>query len=474
MKIVKNYTYKLMLFVTTAFLVVTTSCQQFVDDVKPTDILDASVALQSLNDYETAVLGSYSSILGYYGGTIQSIGGFPADEVKIGSGNNGAGQFLYNHGYTATTGAFGTMWNVAYSAINRANTVLAGIDTYELQAADDETAAKRDQLKAEALALRALAHFDLVRNFGQPDQTSAGAGNPGVPVVTTVLGPADKPSRNTIGEVYAQVISDLTAAKGLIGSPTDITRFTPAGIDALLARVYLYSGDYNNAITSANAAIGAVALADQAGYTAAWENGGSGGSAGMIFRLGVPAGGVAIGNTWYLPANENSRLAPSNDLVSSFPANDVRSGLFFQNNATAGEVVVFKYAGTTTSPSLAQIPVLRTAEMYLIRAEAYFRTSQEANALADYNALRTARITGYTDETLSGAALLNGIIAERFRELCFEGHRWYDLRRNGLAVTRNDCNGTNCSLAVGDFRFTFPIPLAEIQANPNIAQNPNW
>ena len=94
------------------------------------------------------------------------------------------------------------------------------------------------------------------------------------------------------------------------------------------------------------------------------------------------------------------------------------------------------------------------------------------------NALRAKRITGYVDETFTNAQdLLSAVIEERFKELCFEGFRFFDLKRLGMPMQRNasDVDSPNWqSLSAGNFRFVFPIPQSEILANPNMAPNPGY
>jgi hypothetical protein len=116
--------------------------------------------------------------------------------------------------------------------------------------------------------------------------------------------------------------------------------------------------------------------------------------------------------------------------------------------------------------------------MYLIRAEARAENGDLAGALLDLNTLRAARINGYTPVAIgSKDALITAILEERFKELAFEGHRFWDLRRRNLPVERLDSDAPNAAsrvLPAGNFRFRLPIPNAEIQANPLIQQNPGY
>jgi len=127
-------------------------------------------------------------------------------------------------------------------------------------------------------------------------------------------------------------------------------------------------------------------------------------------------------------------------------------------------------------------PAFRTGEMYLIRAEARARSTQEGPALDDLNALRAARINGYTPVTgVTGALLLEAIANERRRELVGEGHRFFDLKRTTRIITRGSTCGNqaisptgDCQLNPTDREWTLPIPETVRNANENAQQNPDY
>jgi starch-binding outer membrane protein, SusD/RagB family len=121
----------------------------------------------------------------------------------------------------------------------------------------------------------------------------------------------------------------------------------------------------------------------------------------------------------------------------------------------------------------------RISEMYLIRAEAHARkaTPDLTAGAADINAVRAQRITGYVDETFaSGDVLAAAVMDERFKELCFEGFRFKDLKRNNLPVQRNasDASPAWQTLAATSPLFVYPVPRSEINANPNMEQNDGY
>jgi hypothetical protein len=115
--------------------------------------------------------------------------------------------------------------------------------------------------------------------------------------------------------------------------------------------------------------------------------------------------------------------------------------------------------------------------MYLIRAEARAETANLTGAAADLNELRAARINNYTNATFTTKDdIISAVMTERFKELPFEGHRFFDAKRRNLPITRLavDAQGTALTLSSGNFRFILPIPNSEIQANPLIVQNPGY
>ena len=116
--------------------------------------------------------------------------------------------------------------------------------------------------------------------------------------------------------------------------------------------------------------------------------------------------------------------------------------------------------------------------MYLIRAEAKAELNDLAGAAADINSLRMQRITGYTPVTYADkAAAITDIILERYRELAFEGFRFYDLKRRGLPLQRQASDVDSPlwqTLAVGDYRFVYPIPGNELLANRQMVQNSGY
>jgi starch-binding outer membrane protein, SusD/RagB family len=174
---------------------------------------------------------------------------------------------------------------------------------------------------------------------------------------------------------------------------------------------------------------------------------------------------------------------PTQDLLNLYNKNqDVRYSSYFTNIAgrEAGENIVTKYTDVSSSnPGLSDIVLLRAGEILLSRAEAYANLGLEDKAIADLNTLRSNRIENYVAVNgLSGQDLKNAIITERRMELAYEGHRYFDIKRLNLTLSRGaDCSAaplSNCTIPAGNFRFTFPIPQDELFANKNIVQNEGY
>ncbi len=146
---------------------------------------------------------------------------------------------------------------------------------------------------------------------------------------------------------------------------------------------------------------------------------------------------------------------------------DIRRQLYELGTKGRGaqNVETTKFLGKNGTINLDNVPVIRISEMYLNRAEAYYRLGKEADAIKDLNTIRTR--AGLTEKAgLTGAALLDEIIRQRRLELAFEGHRFWDLKRLGRDIVKLPTN-----LPFTDYRVLPRIPISEINNNKNLKQN---
>ncbi len=471
---------KLYKYIIASLSILTLSCDNKLEII-PQDVLDTEIAITSLDDLETVLLGTYAVLRrdGLYQESMVYLPDLMADNLRIGNSNGGALRTEANWQYSSADDI--DTWEDAYTLIFRANTVLTNADRFE-------DGKQKNRIAGQALALRALGHFDLLRYYASNYNRNFSEEHSGVPIV--LFSEINKPVRNTVKEVYDQIFTDLLAARTMLGDvDKNVQNGGPYFIDqratnALLARVSLYAEEWQDAIDYASSVIGMSSLVTGFEYTSMWSNDAN---AEVLFSVvfANPDEG-RLGSRLYdgrVPTAPRSTITLTADLAELYdPVNDVRFNSFVRVNpdSNPGDDVYlpFKYPGRGGERGLNNAKVLRVSEMYLIRAEAYTHLSgQDAAALADLNTLRTSRIIGYANVNLSGTALADAIQIERRKELAIEGHRWFDLRRTGNDVVRGtDCRGltVNCTLSVGDHRFIFPIPQFEILANSNMKQNDGY
>ncbi|EMR04436.1 RagB/SusD family nutrient uptake outer membrane protein [Cesiribacter andamanensis] len=466
-------------------------------ELEPEQSLSNEQALNSFAKAQTAIYGSYDGFqaLAYYGRDFPVMADANSDDIVIGQ-NSGRflrdNDFQYSAEYATSTG----FWNAAYAVIGRANNVINAMPNIT-----DGSEEQRNQVLGEALFIRALAHFDLVRRFAQPYSLDNGAGL-GVPYITvTEIG---EPSRNTVAEVYNLVIADLERAETLMTQDVGKFRANKKAAQALLSRVHLYRGtaaDNQKVVDWANAAETGMSLVSNADYLADWF---SDGSAESFFELKFVADENRGADNYgyiYLPtvttdvfaanidlpttmvnSNGYGDLRPSNELIGLLDENDIRRN-FIQFVPGWDDDFQFKFLNQVADiAGLISPRILRLSEVVLNRAEANAKLGNFIQARADLNRIRTrAGLPELTLELVGNDNLLMEILEERRRELMFEGHRFYDLMRNGMDLIREDCgaiatSGGACRINSGDTRVAYPIPQREIDANPGMAgqQNPGY
>ena len=383
-------------------------------------------------------------------------------------------------------------WRNLYSYINVANLVLSLID--EQETTTDEDRQNVTRIKGEAHFLRGAYYFTLANLYGKPYTPTTASMDLAVPVK---LDPniEDKIfERATVAEVYGQVLDDLLAAEGFLkGIPRkSVFRADHVAVCLLLSRVYLYMQDYEECMKWAKACLEEQsALVDLNTFTGPdflTED-----SPEIIFSMGP---NYLINNL----INENSYSQAGNfmlseDLYKCYEDGDLRKEYFIQLD---GEYYYYKKANWDTSPKseVSDNFAFRTAEAYLNLAEAAacLGDAYTTEALNAYNTLRQNRIPNYQAETgLSGRALVDAVRLERRRELCLEGHRWFDLRRYMVNELYPDEITLTNDYAVWDYSYTsytyelmlyrrytlpphdgawtLPIPADELDANHGMQDN---
>ncbi|HEX2607641.1 MAG TPA: RagB/SusD family nutrient uptake outer membrane protein [Flavisolibacter sp.] len=441
-----------------------TGCKKELD-LSPTDTFNETNAYLNVLDLQK---GTYTAYSRYNYENTMYINAVLSDEVKFGVDNAGQGQFEYKWTYQSdpTSGGGVTAgWSSMYSMIDQINRVLGSIDQVPATGSDD---AKKQSLKGQMLALRALGHLELLERYSGVYNASA----VGVPIMTVsnLLG---KPARSTMGDVVAQIEKDLTDAKAILSAPSAAnyqdTIINQITANAIHARVALYKKDWQNAVNYATTVINSNVkpLASGATFTDIWTDNSNAEILFRIKRTGTSAGAI------FTTTGGQVYFSPSDKIIAQYGATDVRKTAYF--NTVSGKPNVKKFYSSSLGGGIVDVKAIRTAEMYLIRAEANTELNKLTEAAADLNLLRSKRITPYADATFADQATLrDAIVNERFKELAYEGFRFFDLKRKGLPVQRqaSDVQSTQWqNLAADNFRFILPLPAFEILANPNITQN---
>jgi hypothetical protein len=466
------------------------SCSDYLEFTE-TDLIAGDVALTTVANVESAVMGAYGGVDNFMLVLLNSVF---SDEVKT------AGEF-YNASTThewkygpADVGLRDSYTAVdpQYRVIDRVNRVLARVDVADSTRNGDNVLRKR--LKAEALFLRAMAHFELYRFYGAK-YAADGLAMPYMEGIS--MAPQ---ARISVDEYFQKLNRDINDAKPFLPNTlTDINRANRTSANGLHARIALYSENWVDAEAYATVYINALPLSTLATFPGIWTDANT---AEQAYRIIKTTSQTRFG-TLYRASSANAS-APgtivwtvSNKLYDSYAVADVRRSSYFitdptlvglnRPNADRPGLIINKYNPYATggfgqpNENLVNSKMMRTAEMYLIRAEA--RAEQNnftgANsAESDLNALRTNRITGYVPVTLtSKTQAIDEILSERFKELAFEGHRFWDLKRKGQAVSRITADAPSAdgtTLPAEDFRFALPIPDPEMKANTAMEQNPGY
>ena len=482
----------------------TMSCNDAIDITQP-GLLSADAAFQSVADLNSGLLGSYRFL--DVSTDIQFNAVF-TDEVSIGfdSGGQWLGNGEYGFVLNPQSAASVALWNNSYDALNSVTRLIEAAANIEPTAAEQAT---YNNILGQAHALRAYTHFKLL-SYLSPDLTNAGA--PGVIILETTPGIEDRLPRNTTGETLASIDSDLTMAAGLLDPAGNGNTFIgPDFVTALRARIAAYTQDYTTAATLAGQLLANYDLADRAQYEAMWDDNDD---TEVIFQLertindnydGQGATGSGFAGGW-----AGANFAFVNSTIDGSPYGEMSRTLFnimdpadirttvvvdatsiispdYQNadNFQFDDILVIsKYPGSEGQPLMNNLKVFRASEMQLILAEARAANGDLAGAATAIQELRDARMGAATPALnfASAAEAFGVILDERRVELCYEGHRWLDLKRLGARANRAidrdplDCaiNGA-CNLAISDHRMAaLPIPLVELDANPNIEQNAGY
>lgn len=433
-----------------------------------TDNATAASVITGLYTYMSA--GNFPFATGVNSFSVQC--GLSADELTLFSGVTNS-SFIAQYRNSLSSSVNPPFWMNLYQFLLTINSAIEGLDN-----ATTLTPSVKQQLLGEAKFMRGFVFFYLANLYGDIPLTLTSDYK-----ITSTL------PRTGVDKVYQQVISDLNEAKSLL-SPiyldaavrnVTIERVRPTkwAASALLARAYLFTGDYVNAEVESSLVINN----SQYSLVSNLNNVFLKNSNETIWQLQPVNSGwnTEDARVFVLPAaGPNGSSNPvylSSLLAGSFEPGDQRLTNWTSTRAVGATTYYFpnKYKSATSGASVTEyLMVIRLAELYLIRSEARAQQNKIAEAQADLNLLRLR--AGLPNTTAnSKTSLLSATLHERQIELFSEwGHRWLDIKRSATidavmtatAPVKGSTWNTNWKL--------YPIPVNDLQFNPNIFQNPGY
>ncbi|MDH6304435.1 hypothetical protein M2459_001168 [Parabacteroides sp. PF5-5] len=496
---------KIIYIVTAISLLFTlTSCEDWLEQFPHTDLADDE-AIQSIDDAQFAMNGVYYRLrsASFYGRELWASTDSGTDDVVLRTDNSN--RFTSTYMWTIQPGDqfYTPTWLQGYRAIHAANEVIKRLPDVVVANPADETL--KSQLLGEAYFIRALVHFELVKTFAH-DFDYQGNGRMGIPYMKEPSIETNV-ARNTIDECFTWIVEDLETAVSHMNEDKKSNTFSVGKLaaKAILARVYLYKAGKNDKASFDKAAgyakeviasdkyrlakaseyeittTNPLALPKDWAFASSMWFPGEGYAVESIFTIpysNTESNGTNHISKIYLDKNRGyGDLLPSKnlkDLIAENP-DDVRNSFFYE--APDGKIGSRKFFGPAGEAELCNLNVIRLSEMYLIAAEASVRgNGGDAEARKYLNELRKNR--GLADFNQSGSSLLNEIMNERRKELCFEGFRLSDLKRLNMSVVRGadpeNPGNQNYGLVYPNARFAAPISDAELNANNLMVQNEGY
>lgn len=352
---------------------------------------------------------------------------------------------------STTTTYFG--WRRYYHAIYIANYLIEHKDEIS-EASTDEI----NQMVGESYMMRAYCHFLLCNLYAEPYTQVDPDTTRGVPLmlqadVNLVLG------CSSVADVYKQVIDDCNEAEKYLNVETWETgknyRFNKISAECLKARAYLYMGKWQEALTAAQAVVKAHPFLEDLNSSNTLPNNYASKENILALEQNITATYATIGR-------------PSTSLMNSYLNGDMRKTKFYKR-VTSSSYTLTKGGSETFNCSF------RSAEFYLTAAEAAARLGQRETSVAMLDTLLKNRYTPTVYQkreeaiaNMSDSELIDEILLERYRELAFEGHRWFDLRRTTEPSITKTYKGTSYTLEKEDSRYTLRFPSEAVEANPAI------
>jgi starch-binding outer membrane protein, SusD/RagB family len=440
------------------FLFFITGCDNLLN-LEPYQSISETIALDSDVNVKSVLHGAYTQFdnAAIYGGCIlRNSELLAAGNECFWAGTYTGPRQIFNHEMNSSNSDVEAQWTNSYQVINICNNVLSALS---IVVEED-----RDRVEGEALFLRSLMFFDLVRFYAQQYDAATAATQMGIPLVLTPTRGINSGSyvgRNTVAEVYAKIITDLITAASKLTEENDVYA-TSGAANALLARVYLQKGDWSNARVAANAVISSPIYSLQTSYADVFNNDENTSEDIFATQITPQDAGSSMTEFFSTPqyGGRGGDIDVLTDHLNLYAAGDERKDLFYFD--------MDQWRSGKWNNVYGVVNLIRLAEMYLIRAEANKMidatevTFVGAKPLDDYN-----RIHQRAGLPAALSITVADIRYERRLELSFEGFMIHDARR-----LHNTVDG----LPYNSPKLVFPIPLRETEANPTLKaqQNPGY
>ncbi len=456
------------------------SCESNLEEV-PLSFFEESNSFRSAADANSAINGVYDRVKSTYGMTMINLSNLNSDEMKV-TEDNAVGNEIHNNLFNSGSGLFNTFYVNSYISIDRANRVIANVPQINMDTK------LRDQIVGEAKFLRALAYFNLVRAFGD------------VPLVTAISNDVVNVSipRTSIEEVYKQIVNDLKEAEQVLPvrytAAGQIGRATSGAAKSILAKVYLTTKDWQNAVTKAKEVIDSevyTLLPDYRDVFLPEKKNGPEHIFSIQYSCLLPEYGSSMAINFSIffsyPINRGGgNYMATPEFADSYDEGDYRKrvSIIYKKELQDGTVVESrtgphfdKYWDPTPcggAQARNNFIVIRYADVLLMYAEAL----NELNGPAPdaYQAINQVRkrarngignaqpqdLSGLTKEQFRAA-----ILRERGWELCAEGHRRWDLLRTGTYLEKMKSIGVNAEAR----HLLYPLPISQMDVNTALVQN---
>lgn len=507
---------KYILFPLVALILTLVSCDM---DKEPYDAISDTEALQTPTDFENMRVGLYSGLRACIGSTsFYNAVDIQCDGFNAITGFSGSVSDMYTWNFSPSSSYSSTVYGNCQAIISRANFLIDGYDKCDMSNTNlftQAAKAKVDIIKGEAYFMRAFCLFELAQYFcADYDEATADAENSGVSYRLDYYPSSDAtsyPERTTLRKTYKQITDDLDDAAQYISTAGEASSYyvTIDAIKAMQARVALAMDDYKTAADKAVEVIETqkytLVSSENAMKMMWWDDF----DTESIFKLSVTSTSDRASQTGriFLPYTTGGApdYIPTKDMLDLYPEADIRIKTYFlplaitTSAGTQGYIYALnKYTdngylyeqnqGDEYSRFMIEPKVIRISEMYLIAAEAYAQIEGKESEGAKYlNAHESKRISGYTPKSFANKTdLMTEIRNERTREFLGEGMRLFDLKRWKLGVKRGEpqqenlcymsglATTTNLNRQSTDNRMVWPIPQHEVDANPQIVQNPGY